>query len=400
MKRIFSVLLALCFVASCGESNTSSTETSSQDYAEVFVKPQEYASVLLVTINPQFKLYLDENGKVLAMEAVNEDAKSLKNSISFENESFETVIEAIVTEANKNGFVKADATINVEIVESKEENKAQSDILSNVEKTVANIAEALKIEIKVNIGEIKTDNDTNSSNTESSNHQSSSKTTVTQSSSVAKPGNTQSSSKPAHTHSYSAATCTQPKKCSCGAVEGNALGHNYKDGVCTRCKAKDSNYKPLTSVLQKQGKWKFQYLKGTNLYSVNLIICTSEENFVNVPIGDLLTTLPEDMQNHPDTKKYCEVFNGKYYYVGKGDGDKIKSVKEENGTVTVTDSSENNLVLTRTDENTLKCTSAPKTFACGLEIPVGSEFILLQSNIGTNLHLKNEITVLYLINSV
>lgn len=33
---------------------------------------------------------------------------------------------------------------------------------------------------------------------------------------------------PAHTHSYSAATCTKPGTCSCGATNGDALGHSYK----------------------------------------------------------------------------------------------------------------------------------------------------------------------------
>ncbi len=40
-------------------------------------------------------------------------------------------------------------------------------------------------------------------------------------------------SKPTHTHSYSAATCTQPKKCSCGATNGSALGHTWTPATCT-----------------------------------------------------------------------------------------------------------------------------------------------------------------------
>lgn len=35
-----------------------------------------------------------------------------------------------------------------------------------------------------------------------------------------------------HTHSYSDATCTEAKKCSCGATEGTAIGHNWKDATC------------------------------------------------------------------------------------------------------------------------------------------------------------------------
>lgn len=39
----------------------------------------------------------------------------------------------------------------------------------------------------------------------------------------------------AHSHVYSKATCIQPAKCSCGVVQGLALGHDYVDGKCSRC---------------------------------------------------------------------------------------------------------------------------------------------------------------------
>ena len=36
-----------------------------------------------------------------------------------------------------------------------------------------------------------------------------------------------------HTHSYLNATCTSPKKCSCGATAGTALGHQFSSATCT-----------------------------------------------------------------------------------------------------------------------------------------------------------------------
>ena len=38
-----------------------------------------------------------------------------------------------------------------------------------------------------------------------------------------------------HTCSFSDATCTEPAKCECGKTQGEALGHNYVEGVCSRC---------------------------------------------------------------------------------------------------------------------------------------------------------------------
>lgn len=49
--------------------------------------------------------------------------------------------------------------------------------------------------------------------------------------SQSKPTNT--TNPPTHTHSYSNATCTSPKKCSCGATAGTALGHQFSSATCT-----------------------------------------------------------------------------------------------------------------------------------------------------------------------
>lgn len=42
------------------------------------------------------------------------------------------------------------------------------------------------------------------------------------------------STQPVHIHAYSPATCTEPAKCSCGATQGSALGHDYKVVACTQ----------------------------------------------------------------------------------------------------------------------------------------------------------------------
>ena len=47
---------------------------------------------------------------------------------------------------------------------------------------------------------------------------------------------------PPHVHSFSAATCTAPGACSCGATDGSAIGHNFSGGTCTTCGTGDPNY--------------------------------------------------------------------------------------------------------------------------------------------------------------
>lgn len=44
-------------------------------------------------------------------------------------------------------------------------------------------------------------------------------------------------------HNYTTATCVAAEKCSlCGEKRGEALGHDFKNGICGRCGTKDENY--------------------------------------------------------------------------------------------------------------------------------------------------------------
>lgn len=195
MKKFIALMLVIAFVftlSACNDKNTASnTDTNVPTSSEVFVKPENYASVLLVSINPQFKLYLNENNNVLAVEPVNKDAKSFSKSIDFENNSIETVIGNIVEQANENGFIKEIVTVNFEITEQKDGINA-SDILSKVVSAANQKATELNIEIDTQTTE----------------------------------------SKPSHTHEFSAATCTAPQKCSCGETKSSALGHKWQDATC------------------------------------------------------------------------------------------------------------------------------------------------------------------------
>ena len=55
-----------------------------------------------------------------------------------------------------------------------------------------------------------------------------------------------STSKQTHTHNYTKATCTAPSTCSCGKIQGDALGHKWSNAVCMtqriceRCNVKDT----------------------------------------------------------------------------------------------------------------------------------------------------------------
>lgn len=47
---------------------------------------------------------------------------------------------------------------------------------------------------------------------------------------------TSTPTEPPHIHNFRAATCTEPRTCSCGATEGSANGHRWQDATCSEPK--------------------------------------------------------------------------------------------------------------------------------------------------------------------
>ena len=110
--------------------------------------------------------------------------------------------------------------------------------------------------------------------------------------------------KPTHTHEFSAATCTEASKCSCGATGGSALGHNYNKGVCSRCGNKDSNYIEYVTIpnfvgLSKNDAEKLATSLGLKIafitdtyspeYKENVIVKQSSEKDVLMTKGATIT---------------------------------------------------------------------------------------------------------------
>lgn len=348
MKRILSLLLAallLFSLCACGKAQEQ-TDTGKGG----FVKPDSYASVVTVTINPQFRLYLDKASKVLAVEAVNADAEAVTGSLDLKNESFETAVEKIVTAANEKGYIKADAQISFEVTETKSDEINADEILSTA-KTVTNATAAkINITVTVNIGE------NSAADNSSSNEATSSENT------------------PSHTHSFSAATCTEPKKCSCGATDGKALGHNFVNRACTRC-LKVEETKEFTLMGNKNGTWGFEFADEQNYYRATLIMYGDINNcWIKASVGDLFSTLPEEAWDSIRASDEYKNFGGKEYYVANGEMDKPAAISCVGTTkVTVTDKNGKKLTLTRTGEDTMTVASCDDGFTIYGKVPTGTK---------------------------
>ncbi|MBR2936928.1 MAG: hypothetical protein IKB80_00310 [Oscillospiraceae bacterium] len=242
MKKVLSIILLLIMLFSliaCGnktpeisESNTETSqnttlnETTEGEIAE-FVPPENYATVLLVTINPQIRLYLDADGNVLAVEAVNKDAKKIMEQLSVEEVHYTEAMEQIVSKANESDFIKSTTVVHIEISETKDNPVDKNEVLNEISEVVNQVAPELKLQVKVKVKE----------------HQPSEETTATISPSTeettapATKPTTPPTEDPAPTqcsHTYKDATCTTPKTCNeCGATEGKANGHSWKNATCT-----------------------------------------------------------------------------------------------------------------------------------------------------------------------
>lgn len=343
MKRILSLVLLVVFAFSaCAKEKAPSNSEGSNSSASGFVAPENYASVVLVTINPQFKLYLDAAGKVLAVEPVNDDAKSVAKKIETQKGDFETVMDNIVVAVNDGGFVKDNAKVDFKVTEVKDKNVNTEAILNeakdSADKSFKKINVTIEVTASVDEDAVKDPTVPDTSDPDNTS------------------GEDDSSSEPTHSHEYSAATCTNAATCSCGATNGEALGHEYANGACTRCKAKDPNYKDYTSVKTKACKWKFMFVsaKGT-LYDGTLIL--------NQTVPTVGATLGDKVEPDAPEAQDAIAFEGNLYYCGRGTGSvPLKSVTEDGATITVTDTADRKLVLTRIDENTLKVVSSVDGF--------------------------------------
>jgi len=340
MKRLFAMILVLTLVfalCACGKEQDSPASTPAPADPETFTPPENYASVVLVSINPQFRLYLDAEDNVLAVEPVNDDAKTIAGKVTTGN--IETVIEKIVTASKDGGFVTESATVDIEITEIKADTVNPETLLEKAESSAVDSFQKLEIEAEV-------------------------------STSVSPEASTPPAlPQPPHSHVYADATCTLPATCDCGATEGEALGHSYKSGVCTVCGENDPDFS-YTAVAKKGGKWKVTLASDAAAYKTTFILSGASGHSVTASVGDPLSSFPEEMQE--DVKVDCEKINGNYYFFGKGDGDDL-TVTEKDDTVTLTDSSGNTLTLKRTDENTLTVTASSDEFAFLGKVPTGTK---------------------------
>lgn len=94
MKKYLAYILIITILV--GSLFGCSASNNMQSFVDAeFVKPEKYAAIVNVSINPSFDIYLDENAVVLAIEPKNEDAKTIDFS-SYIGVDLQTAIKDLV----------------------------------------------------------------------------------------------------------------------------------------------------------------------------------------------------------------------------------------------------------------------------------------------------------------
>ena len=73
----------------------------------------EYVAAFMVTINPNLKIYVDENSVVVKLEALNADAETLLETYEWENKKLENCFKELLDKAYEDGFLQDNGTVTI-----------------------------------------------------------------------------------------------------------------------------------------------------------------------------------------------------------------------------------------------------------------------------------------------
>ncbi len=160
MKKIISFIIVsalMLTLVACGTKESGNTETGTSTTTNAAIttttvatttqSTPEYAAMLLMTINPAFRLFLNRDGIVINIEHGNEDAQALLHRIAFEGKTYEQVIETIITVAHGEGYLKTDSEITFYLYEVRGVNA--DEILAKAQSTADAVTADLEIEVEI-----------------------------------------------------------------------------------------------------------------------------------------------------------------------------------------------------------------------------------------------------------
>ena len=161
--------LAICFLlvlalGACGKEKAT-VEENSETVAEkeepatetgetqkVTVEdqiPTDYAAAIIVTINPQVKMYVDVNNTIVGIEYLNEDAKTAYAGIDFLGKTVEEGMEQLVDAAVEKEFLTDGKEVSVDVAEVRDESYDCTKVCAKAEAAVTEAAKNCRIEAAI-----------------------------------------------------------------------------------------------------------------------------------------------------------------------------------------------------------------------------------------------------------
>ena len=135
MKRLVPVILVLVlFLVACGTKKEADSSAQS-------TIPENYAYSVLVTINPEVKLYMDSDSEILAVEYLNDDAQSAYADNQFIGLTLNDGIALIVETAIDKDYLKSGHDVTIEMDEVKDSTVQQQEILGSAESATLQVLE-------------------------------------------------------------------------------------------------------------------------------------------------------------------------------------------------------------------------------------------------------------------
>lgn len=144
--NVFSLLLAfVVLLCACGDSDSSSSVVESKKDS----KPENFSYSVLVTINPELKLYLDSDDKVLAVECLNDDAVKAFSDGKYEGMFIDDCIERIVETAIDKEYLKDGKDVTITLDEVRDDNINGEIVLQKTEGSVKEVLTKKSFDAKV-----------------------------------------------------------------------------------------------------------------------------------------------------------------------------------------------------------------------------------------------------------
>lgn len=150
MKKLVASVLVICLLGAIMLSGCGKPAEPAQS----FTPPENYVSVVQITINPTANLYLDANDVVLAVEYVNTDALECYEKVEAQivGQKLETAVNVVVSAAEQDGYFAENKAVTIDLVETKNEEK-KAEVLKTATASAKAVLTEKKIEAEVKLSE-------------------------------------------------------------------------------------------------------------------------------------------------------------------------------------------------------------------------------------------------------